>query len=308
MKRARRCGCRRLRRHPVRPDLQPTAHDGLTTLRRARQDQRRLSAGGDRAGQAADFAIDAGHARHPRDNTRPGEAGSQEGQPSMRNDLHQVACGRGLRRPAELSGRRRRRDALQQPGAERHRVGRQGRSGTSRGVAARGHRHRRAPVSRRRLRQRLRLAGRVHGRRRPGDGRRASTRSVLHADGRGRRGGDIGGVLRRAAVGTIVGRRASSCWRPTPTTPTTSGAASACTAVPSKMSFDRPLERGYLRRPAAPDEVAYDGRVTASPTSPTRSTTNCRSTSPTSTTRCGARPAAGTPGSGASSAGPRARA
>ena len=28
-----------------------------------------------------------------------------------------------------------------------------------------------------------------------------------------------------------------------------------------KMSFDRPLERGYLRRPSAPDEVPYDGRV-----------------------------------------------
>jgi hypothetical protein len=28
-----------------------------------------------------------------------------------------------------------------------------------------------------------------------------------------------------------------------------------------KVSFDRPLERGYLRRPASPDEVAYDGRV-----------------------------------------------
>ena len=29
----------------------------------------------------------------------------------------------------------------------------------------------------------------------------------------------------------------------------------------TKLSFDRPLERGYLRRPAWPDEVAYDGRV-----------------------------------------------
>ena len=29
----------------------------------------------------------------------------------------------------------------------------------------------------------------------------------------------------------------------------------------TKLSFDRPLERGYLRRPASPDEVAYDGRV-----------------------------------------------
>ena len=28
-----------------------------------------------------------------------------------------------------------------------------------------------------------------------------------------------------------------------------------------KMSFDRPIERGYLRRPAAPDEIDYDGRV-----------------------------------------------
>jgi len=28
-----------------------------------------------------------------------------------------------------------------------------------------------------------------------------------------------------------------------------------------KMSFDRPLERGYLRRQSAPDEVSYDGRV-----------------------------------------------
>ena len=73
---ARRCRCRWLRRHPVRPHLQPTAHVGLTTLRRAGQDQRRLSAGGDRARQAADFATDDGHARHPRDNTRPGEAGS----------------------------------------------------------------------------------------------------------------------------------------------------------------------------------------------------------------------------------------
>ncbi len=28
-----------------------------------------------------------------------------------------------------------------------------------------------------------------------------------------------------------------------------------------KMSFDRPIERGYVRRPAAPDEIEYDGRV-----------------------------------------------
>ena len=28
-----------------------------------------------------------------------------------------------------------------------------------------------------------------------------------------------------------------------------------------KVSFNRPLERGYLRRPAAPDDVGYDGRV-----------------------------------------------
>ena len=29
----------------------------------------------------------------------------------------------------------------------------------------------------------------------------------------------------------------------------------------TKLSFDRPLERGYLRRPASPHEVTYDGRV-----------------------------------------------
>jgi hypothetical protein len=29
----------------------------------------------------------------------------------------------------------------------------------------------------------------------------------------------------------------------------------------SQVSFARPLERGYLRRPSAPDEVVYDGRV-----------------------------------------------
>jgi hypothetical protein len=28
-----------------------------------------------------------------------------------------------------------------------------------------------------------------------------------------------------------------------------------------KLSFDRPIERGYIRRPASPDEVPYDGRV-----------------------------------------------
>ena len=77
----------------------------------------------------------------------------------------------------------------------------------------------------------------------------------------------------------------------------------------AKVSFDRPLERGYLRRPAAPDEVAVRRpRGRASPTSPTRSTCNSRSTSPSSTTRCGARRAAGTTGNVASSAGPRARA
>ncbi|MEP7201132.1 MAG: N,N-dimethylformamidase beta subunit family domain-containing protein [Ilumatobacteraceae bacterium] len=32
-----------------------------------------------------------------------------------------------------------------------------------------------------------------------------------------------------------------------------------------KVSFDRPLERGYLRRPAAPDEVEYDGRMASLP-------------------------------------------
>lgn len=30
---------------------------------------------------------------------------------------------------------------------------------------------------------------------------------------------------------------------------------------PVRVSFDRPMERGYLRRPAAPDDVAYDGRM-----------------------------------------------
>ncbi|MEY2402369.1 MAG: hypothetical protein QOJ08_2480, partial [Ilumatobacteraceae bacterium] len=29
----------------------------------------------------------------------------------------------------------------------------------------------------------------------------------------------------------------------------------------TKLSFDRPLERGYIRRPASPHEVPYDGRV-----------------------------------------------
>ena len=46
VQRARRCRRRRLRRHPVRPHLQPTAHLGLTTLRRAGPDQRRLPAVG----------------------------------------------------------------------------------------------------------------------------------------------------------------------------------------------------------------------------------------------------------------------
>ncbi|MEA3185064.1 MAG: hypothetical protein QOJ74_1541, partial [Ilumatobacteraceae bacterium] len=35
-----------------------------------------------------------------------------------------------------------------------------------------------------------------------------------------------------------------------------------------KVSFDRPLERGYVRRPAAPDEVDYDGRVGSLPDEP----------------------------------------
>jgi hypothetical protein len=35
-----------------------------------------------------------------------------------------------------------------------------------------------------------------------------------------------------------------------------------------KVSFDRPLERGYLRRPAAPDEVEYDGRMASLPEEP----------------------------------------
>ena len=35
-----------------------------------------------------------------------------------------------------------------------------------------------------------------------------------------------------------------------------------------KVSFDRPLERGYLRRPAAPIDVAYDGRVASLPDQP----------------------------------------
>ncbi|MEM7272214.1 MAG: N,N-dimethylformamidase beta subunit family domain-containing protein [Actinomycetota bacterium] len=30
----------------------------------------------------------------------------------------------------------------------------------------------------------------------------------------------------------------------------------------ARLSFQRPIERGYLRRPAAPDEVDFDGRVT----------------------------------------------
>jgi hypothetical protein len=35
-----------------------------------------------------------------------------------------------------------------------------------------------------------------------------------------------------------------------------------------KVSFDRPLERGYLRRPAAPDAAPYDGRVASLPDEP----------------------------------------
>jgi len=35
-----------------------------------------------------------------------------------------------------------------------------------------------------------------------------------------------------------------------------------------KVSFDRPLERGYVRRPAAPDEVEYDGRMAGLPEEP----------------------------------------
>ena len=36
----------------------------------------------------------------------------------------------------------------------------------------------------------------------------------------------------------------------------------------ARVSFDRPLERGYLRRPTAPDEVDYDGRITDIETPP----------------------------------------
>jgi hypothetical protein len=35
-----------------------------------------------------------------------------------------------------------------------------------------------------------------------------------------------------------------------------------------QVSFDRPLERGYLLRPAAPAELAYDGRVASLPDAP----------------------------------------
>ncbi|MGZ4700197.1 MAG: N,N-dimethylformamidase beta subunit family domain-containing protein [Ilumatobacteraceae bacterium] len=35
-----------------------------------------------------------------------------------------------------------------------------------------------------------------------------------------------------------------------------------------KVSFDRPLERGYVRRPAAPDEVPYEGRMASLPDEP----------------------------------------
>jgi hypothetical protein len=35
-----------------------------------------------------------------------------------------------------------------------------------------------------------------------------------------------------------------------------------------KVSFDRPLERGYLRRLAAPDDIGYDGRVASLPDEP----------------------------------------
>jgi hypothetical protein len=102
-------------------------------------------------------------------------------------------------------------------------------------------------------------------------------------------------------------RTASSCCRPTPTTPTTSGAASASTAVRSRChSTVRWSTATYAVR-RLPTRCPTTAASTAWPTRPTRSITRCSSTSRTSTTPCGVRPRAGTRGSGASFAGPSGR-
>ena len=115
--------------------------------------------------------------------------------------------------------------------------------------------------------ERLRLAGRLLDRRRSGMAvgllRGHPARRWRRRGGRDRRG------LLRRATGDGRGRSAAILVLGTNTYNAYNQWGGACLYSGAvKVSFDRPLERGYLRRPAAPDEVAYDGRMASLPDEP----------------------------------------
>ena len=220
-------------------------------------------------GKLPRLAADAGLARRSRNHTGPGRASPEERQSIVNRQLHRMATRRGLPRSAELPGRRRRSScgaaAVSQPSPRRStRVGRE-----------------RVEVWRR---EGIEIGEHPY----PDDAYAtgcgwpvAFTVDVdpawssgfyevsLQADGETGEEATRRGVLRRPAVVADRHRPTpSSCWPPTPTTPTTQWGGKCLYSGAVKVSFDRPLERGYLRRPAAPDEVEYDGRMASLPEEP----------------------------------------
>ena len=109
----------------------------------------------------------------------------------------------------------------------------------------------RAPDPRRRRRERMRMAGRPRDPDRRGLAQRL-LRGDPHRRRRARRRVPRGAARTRHAAGADHPRAR----RRPPGTPTTTGAARACTRAAREVSFERPLARGFLDKPRA--EAAED--------------------------------------------------
>ena len=177
-----------------------------------------------------------------------------------------MAPRRGVRRSAELPRRRHRRGSVQQSGADL--TASVARIGRERVVVWQrcGHPRRRASEHRRRVRHRLRLAGRLLARRRS-----CVAVGLLRGEPPGRRrdrrARARGGLL-RGAPGRSSSAEPAILVLATNTYNAYNQWGGRCLYSDAvKVSFDRPFERGYVRRPAAPVATAYDGRVASiSPT------------------------------------------
>ena len=193
---------------PFAAHLQPEADDRLATCRRPRPRQRRVAADRCRARQASSDAVDACQPRRPRNHTRPGQPGVEEGHTLMTRKIYtRWPAVEGYADRQSYAAGRRRRGSLQQPRFQRHRRRCRGSAASvSRCGDARDCRSPSTPI--RTTRTRPVADGRSASRSRSNASWPSGFYEVsLQAEGEDGRGVAIRGVLRRSSACIDVCRR-----------------------------------------------------------------------------------------------------